>query len=90
MGGVAWRVTMGRYGPGDLRLEWQMRGRWVPVQMVLGAIMADFYGDNEDALYPAGLGWQKYAQWIALAASQGWVPAQHQMLQEKAKRGRHG
>lgn len=50
--GLSWRVVKGRKAPGDLRLEHMTTSGWRPTAMALVFMLADFWYENEDLLYP--------------------------------------
>lgn len=55
--GVTLRVVRGKkqsriVGADDLRMDIFVGGEWKPVHMSLGCILADFFMENEDVLYP--------------------------------------
>jgi hypothetical protein len=82
------RVVKGKKAEDDLRFEWQVPGgEWRAVTMAAGGIMADFWYENEDVLYPpsAGfLGGEKYAQYLDQAMREGWDAADAVLQGEKA------
>lgn len=87
--GIWFRAVAGYKGPDDLRLEWYRSGEWWPVSMVVGAMMADFFCENEDYLYPPGQGHQgraKYLTYLARAAQDGHKQANQQLMAEKVNK----
>lgn len=93
--GLKFRVVKGYKGPDDLRLEVFINndyGDWVPVPMNLGFVLADFFGENEDHLYPPEQGYaggNYYVNHLYLARKHGWEYAQNRLAAEKqAKRAK--
>lgn len=75
-GGVEFRVSGGRKGNGDLRLDWRIDGYWKPV--VLDAVFAvmEFVTENEDRLYPyPARGGEEVLRYMRIARVQGWREA---------------
>ena len=85
--GILLRVVPGKKSAEDLRLEWQIPGgEWRAVTMATGAIMADFWYENEDVLYPRAAGFkggEKYAQYLGVAMREGWGVADATLQSEK-------
>jgi hypothetical protein len=89
--GLQFRVVAGKKGPDDLRLEvMNDAGNYRPVLMSLGLFLADFFGENEDYLYPPpGAGGDYYISECWRARRQGWEEAAlHLVRQKAAKRAR--
>jgi hypothetical protein len=64
-------------------------GRWVPVPMAVGALLADFFYENEDVLYPPGpnvLGGRKYIRYVKHAAIHGWQKAEAGLRAERERK----
>jgi hypothetical protein len=84
--GVFYRVLHGRKGPGDLRLEHRVDGAWKPVRMRTGAMLADFFFENEEVLYPDAKGGKKYLEYVRDATKYGWDKADAVLRVERAQR----
>lgn len=88
--GIWFRIEPGKKqarvsGGQDLRLEaWSGRA-WVPVEMALGAFLADFFYENEEVLYPPpNMGGQYYIEYVCNeAAHRGWVTAALNIRKER-------
>ncbi len=88
------RVMTGRklrrtdFAPGhDLRLDYwhPTRGEWVPVSMILGAMLADFFYENENAIAPEPyIGGQYYLNHCRTATQVGWRRAAEILQRERA------
>jgi hypothetical protein len=68
-------------------MEWQTDDGWQPVTMAAAAIMADFFFDNEDVLYPPSRGFKggrKFMEFLRLAVKEGWQTAVHGLQRERA------
>ena len=87
--GIPMRVVQGYKSPDDLRMEWHVDGRWIPVRMNVGAVLADFFYENEDHLYPSGAGGRKYLGFLHEAARHGWRQAVGRLADEKATSDRN-
>ena len=80
----------------DLRLEcWNPEeSRWVPVKMELGAVLADFFYENEEHLFRRDEGFaggRKYTYFINSAMTSGWLQAARTLNRErKARDDRRG
>lgn len=94
VGGVTYRVVLGRKmsrvpDAVDLKLEaWTPRG-WQAVPMAVGALMADFFYENEEVLYPPSAGFQGgtyYVTYLNQAVSDGWEVADERLQAEKRAR----
>lgn len=88
--GVAFRIVLGRKwapnGGQDLRLETLTAAGWRPVDMALGFFLADFFGENEDVLYPPGdgnKGGRMYLGRCSVAYRDGWEVAVGKLAEEK-------
>lgn len=85
--GITLRVEQGKKAADDLRMDIFV-GRWVPIPMAFGAILADFFYENEEVLYPprgdAGpKGGKKYLDYLQGAAYVGWEAAESYLQDEK-------
>lgn len=87
--GIHLRVVTGKKSPDDLRIEWLTSEGWIAIPMAAGAVMADFWYENEDVLYPPpAMGGRKYLSYLATAARDGWEAADATLQAERAaKRG---
>ena len=75
-GGVRFRCVAGNKGPGDVRLEWWIVDRWLPV--ICDALFAAFdcIAENEDVLYPhPARGGEELLRYFKIARSNGWREA---------------
>ena len=94
VGAFQFQVVKGRKHPDDLRLDmWAGNlagpGVWVSVPMCLGAVLADFFYENEGIIYPPPmLGGRKYLDYVNVAATQGWQVADAGLRAER--QARHG
>jgi len=89
--GVRFRVCVGRKAPDDLRLEWLTENGWRPVSMMAGALLADFFWENEEHLYPQAngyLGGNKYLKYLRHAAIHGYGRAEAGLRAERVARPR--
>jgi hypothetical protein len=86
--GVPFRVRHGRKSPTDLVLEWLTpEMEWRAVPMLAGGVIADFWAENEDDLYPPpAQGGTKYMRYIRQAIEEGWVVADAQLEAEKRRK----
>lgn len=79
------RVVAGKKGPDDLRLDQLVDGKWVAVRMAVGGMMADFFFENEEVLYPPpAKGGKKYLDYVRDAARFGWERAEAALRVERA------
>jgi hypothetical protein len=82
--GLPLRVVPGYKAPDDLRLEWLTPDGWRPVTMAAGAILADFWYENEEVLYPPpAAGGHYYLSYVNQAAHEGWEVADARLLAER-------
>ena len=75
-GGVRFRCTAGHKGPGDVRLDWCINGRYEPV--LCDALLAAFdcIAENEDVLYPhPNRGGEEVLRYFKIARISGWREA---------------
>jgi hypothetical protein len=92
--GVRFRVVAGKKTPNggmgqDLRLDWWTGGRWQAVGMGVGFLLADFFFENEEVLYPQALGHlggKKYLRFVKHAAERGWRYAVVELRAEQEAR----
>jgi hypothetical protein len=87
-GGIEWRVWRGRKAPEDLRLEIRSM-EFVPVPMALGFLLADFFAENEDVLFPPSKGFQggrRYLLYLSRAVRLGWESAVALLNDEKRRK----
>jgi hypothetical protein len=90
--GVFYRVLRGRKeaprGAEDLRLEHRVDGVWRPVRMQTGAMLADFFFENEDVLYPRPRfnGGTEYLSYLWDAAYTGWEHSEGRLQEQKTRR----
>lgn len=86
--GVGYRVVRGSKSQNDLRLDWRAGGGWRPVAMRTGALLADFFYENEHVLYPPPRlqGGERYLGYIEQAARGGWAPAELTLREQSFRR----
>ena len=87
--GLQWRVVRGKKRAGDLRMEWNVAGRWVPVGMDASFVLADFHYEIEDVLYPPPqhLGGEKFHRALRASIEHGWRRAASELDAERARSG---
>ena len=76
--GIHFRVVQGQKSPNDLKIEWLTAFGWRPIEMDAAALLADFFYENEEALYPQTNGYkggQKFWEFLRHAMRHGWVRA---------------
>jgi hypothetical protein len=81
--GINWRVRRGVKSPDDLVLDFAVGGSWVPVPMILGFFLADFFVQNENRLYRDGRGGKYYLDAVKYAVRHGWQRADAVLQVEK-------
>jgi hypothetical protein len=84
--GVHYRIVAGVKGPDDLRLEWRVEGRWLPVSMEHAALHVAVMGDNEVFLYPHGSGYGKLLGFLHIAARYGHQAAVERLRLERCRK----
>lgn len=83
--GIRFRVEQGRKDPNDRVLLWLTPTGWVPIEMAAGALMADFFYENEHVLYPPPYaGGEKYRDFLKHAMQHGWEKAVAGLRAEKS------
>lgn len=73
-------------GQYDLRLDAQAGHAWVPVSMTVGFMLADFFHENEEILYPPSMGYKGGAKYLTEcrgAARDGWGHAANRLRLER-------
>ncbi len=90
VGGLNFRVERGEKparvpGEIDLRLDVYNGTRWVPVTMTTGFMLADFFHENEEVLYPPPQfkGGAKYLSECRGAARDGWEHTANRLRLER-------
>jgi hypothetical protein len=83
--GVHYRIVDGHKGPGDLRLEWRVDGRWLPVSAEHLALVVAVLADNEQHLYPDGSGYGRLLGLLHIAARYGHDPAIRRLQFDRAR-----
>ena len=69
--GIPVRLTPGRKGPHDIRVEWCAGGQWrAPGYRALGTL-TDILGENEDWVYQYGDGHNRLLSYLDAAACFG-------------------
>jgi len=89
IGGIRWRIVQGNKGPTDLILELEGRTGFAPARMALGGLMADFFYQNEERLYPRTFGYrggELYLDFLRVALRRGWRQAHLELEAEREKR----
>lgn len=86
--GLRWRVVKGKKSPDDLRLEHLTPNGWRPTAMAMLFMLADFWYENEDLLYPKPRyqGADYLLREVTRAAKQGWQVAQAKLQKEKEQK----
>jgi hypothetical protein len=98
--GLAFRVEQGRKlsrvaGETDLLLEVWTGDRWAAVGMELGAMLTQFFYENEQVLYPPALmngsgepllGGQRYLNACRAAIHHGWEAVAQQLEAERRRK----
>ena len=96
--GVWFRVVPGYKSPEDLKLEMltpkrkvdgSVGTKWIAVHMSLGALLADFFYENEDILYPPEdgfLGGEYHSKHLRQAETEGYEAATKTLKGEVAKK----
>lgn len=67
--------------------RWNSKGRWIPLPMDVGFLLADFWCNEEDAMYErasGNLGGDKYMRYCWDAYYKGWEHAASNMELDKA------
>jgi hypothetical protein len=94
--GVPYRVVKGVKFRGvnpeenDLVMQWWVNGRWRNLDMKVGAVMADFFYENEELAFPPErnpkwLGGNYYLAYINGAAQSGWKQADKRLREQSDK-----
>lgn len=87
--GLPFRVVVGRKAPADLRIEWLTPSGWRAVTMGAGALLAAFFCENEDVLYPPpAAGGRYYMRFLEQAVSEGWEAATKRLAEERQAKER--
>jgi hypothetical protein len=99
--GVRFRIVRGKKvtklgeSGKDLRLDIKTPAGWRPVHMRLGAFLADFFGENEEILYPPFTpegyktpwqGGRKYLNYLRAAWQYGWEKAEGELQRERSQK----
>jgi hypothetical protein len=95
IGEIEWRVVRGKKesrvpGAEDLRLDIRAL-EFFPVSMGLGFLLAEFFCENEEVLYPRAAGYSgggRYLHFVAGAVRQGWETAAEQLKLEREEADR--
>lgn len=86
---MQFRIVRGAKSPDDLRLDWYIDGHWIAVPMMVGGFLADFFGENEDVLYPPpAKGGAKYIEYLRWSWKHGVDRAQAGLEAERYLRDR--
>ncbi len=95
LAGITFRVERGSKPTSngvDQRLDWLTPDGWRAVPMAVGYLLADFFTDNEDILYPPGsvssqggtcVGGEKYMRALRRAKNHGWRAAAEETSYER-------
>lgn len=89
IGGIPWRIVTGMKSEDDLRMDIQVGEKWVAVKMDLGFLMADFFYENENVLYPPSQGFrggQMYLDFCRGAAYMGWTHASETLSDQRRRK----
>jgi hypothetical protein len=74
--GLRFRVEQGGKHPDDRVLLWWTGSGWRLIEMAAGALMADFFYENEHVLYPPPYkGGEMYREFLKHAMQHGWSKA---------------
>lgn len=96
--GVWFRVVPGKKSPDDLKLEMLVPKRnvdgsvgtkWLAVHMSLGALLADFFYENEDILFPPEDGYkggEYHSKHLRQAEEEGYEAATKTLRATQAKK----
>lgn len=90
---IEYRVVPGRKSGEDLRLEHYVQGEWMAVAFEGGFLLADFFCQNEDGLFPraeAYAGGSKYLAYCYWAACSGWEAPAKKVAADKERKKRKG
>lgn len=87
---IRYRVIQGAKKPGDLVLQLYVNGRWQRIRMELGFLLAAFFFENEEVLYPPSgsrhIGGDYYMRECWDAIYYGWESAAQKLRKERAAR----
>jgi len=85
--GIEFRVEQGRKHPDDrVLLWWSQEYGWKPIEMTVGFLLADFFFENEEVLYPKpAKGGDYYLDACEVAARNGWRQADEQLKAAKVR-----
>ena len=91
--GVDFRILDGRKGDGDQRIEWLTRHGWVPPDMAVAFVLADFFDQNEEAIsknpehrFWAHGGAAFFSGYLNLALEAGWRKARDEVIRLRGKK----
>jgi len=88
--GIPFRILRGKKKPDDLVLELYAGGQWRRIRMDLGFLLAAFFFENEEVLYPPSgrrqIGGDYYMRECWDAIYYGWESAAQKLRQERAQR----
>lgn len=87
--GFTFRIRQGRKGPNDLVLDLWNGREYAPVPMGLGGLMADFFYQNEERLYPQQYGFdggERYLRFLRDCTRRGWRDVLSELKGQKLAR----
>ena len=83
--GMWFRVSKGRKGPDDLRMDWFTPEGWRPFTFRPLFLATDFLTENEEYLYPwPAAGGRYLLTQLSLVQRSGWLAACERLAAEKA------
>lgn len=88
LNGIDWRVVQGKKARDDRRLDLSTSG-WRSVPMSLGFLLADFFVENENVLYPPSptrRGGEMYMDFCRGSVLVGWEASHEYILGQRARK----
>src|SRR4030095_1038690 len=88
--GVTFPPQPARKKPGDIKIQVKTPAGWRDVEMKLGAVLTDFFFENEDWLFPRPRlnGGMEHLGYLWDAAWVGWPYAETRLQEQKLRRRR--
>jgi hypothetical protein len=80
----------GKKARDDLRIDWATTNGWAAVRMVTVFMLADFFYENEDYLFPVGRyrGGAMFLDAVRDACLNGWTGADERLEEQKRAKER--